>query len=438
MRRSTASGVGYSRPTVEEMRQALMDIGENLPSTVSPMQIRALFERVIGVTPSHAGESAVNKGKNQDAKDSGVSAPWKAREIPINFAVSSDEENSVDEQAAAAAKFKLAVKERVTPTLQMENSIESSTPNLLEKPVDDEKQQATINEGAIRTTLVKLLSELSVPKQDIGVKCTFQDIENAVEAFTGDDGFRVQQWIEDFEAICDDFAVSDRSRLVFARRLIKSGPARDLIRSGRFKTWAELREALRDEFGQELTVREILDKMRTRKKTSNETCHQYVLAMQALVSGYPIPEEDVICAILEGLQDKSTNISILAGCNTIDDLKRNLRRYERQLMSATPAVQRIEKLPVKSTANAQEIRCYNCSERGHFSSECSKPRSERDTCFKCKKAGHQIKQCPLYKTKGAAGVSAAAEESNEAGISSDDVTYDVKVFQKPNQYDPEI
>ncbi|XP_015440400.1 PREDICTED: uncharacterized protein LOC107195130 [Dufourea novaeangliae] len=43
---------------------------------------------------------------------------------------------------------------------------------------------------------------------------------------------------------------------------------------------------------------------------------------------------------------------------------------------------------------AQPPRCYNCSERGHLSKDCSQPRRPRGACFKCGSATHRIEDCP--------------------------------------------
>lgn len=41
----------------------------------------------------------------------------------------------------------------------------------------------------------------------------------------------------------------------------------------------------------------------------------------------------------------------------------------------------------------KRLRCFNCSEFGHVSSECTKPAREKGSCFRCGSKTHRIKEC---------------------------------------------
>lgn len=49
---------------------------------------------------------------------------------------------------------------------------------------------------------------------------------------------------------------------------------------------------------------------------------------------------------------------------------------------------RVRVEPIKQVAH---MKCFNCSELGHISKDCTKPRNQ--ACFKCGQSGHIVKEC---------------------------------------------
>lgn len=56
------------------------------------------------------------------------------------------------------------------------------------------------------------------------------------------------------------------------------------------------------------------------------------------------------------------------------------------------------KLPSASAApkiqSNSDVLCFNCSSRGHYSSDCTQPRRAKGSCFKCGSTSHILKNCP--------------------------------------------
>jgi len=53
-----------------------------------------------------------------------------------------------------------------------------------------------------------------------------------------------------------------------------------------------------------------------------------------------------------------------------------------------------EELKNNTTASRESrLRCYNCSEFGHVSGECTKPEREKGLCFRCGSKKHEIREC---------------------------------------------
>ncbi|KXJ77127.1 hypothetical protein RP20_CCG008282 [Aedes albopictus] len=60
----------------------------------------------------------------------------------------------------------------------------------------------------------------------------------------------------------------------------------------------------------------------------------------------------------------------------------------------TPAVSASGGTKPKAKAGQDELRCYNCSGKGHISARCTLPRREPGSCFRCGSGEHVIKNCP--------------------------------------------
>ncbi|XP_036339928.1 zinc finger protein GIS2-like [Rhagoletis pomonella] len=56
------------------------------------------------------------------------------------------------------------------------------------------------------------------------------------------------------------------------------------------------------------------------------------------------------------------------------------------------------------------IRCYNCSQFGHYQTQCPKPKRPVGSCFKCGTMGHLHQACPKR------GLVAAVEDPPKGSV----------------------
>ncbi|XP_068144301.1 uncharacterized protein [Drosophila tropicalis] len=146
--------------------------------------------------------------------------------------------------------------------------------------------------------------------------------------------------------------------------------------------------------------------------------------MQEIARNAPIPENELVDLIIDGLRDSSTRVGMLYSARTVAELKPLLERYERLRMPAAASRQgnsvkaRPTTTPVapgsKSSGTAtSETRCFNCSGWGHYKSQCPKSIRPPSSCFKCGIVGHVYKDCPS-RIGNATNITAAAA-ADEAG-----------------------
>lgn len=50
--------------------------------------------------------------------------------------------------------------------------------------------------------------------------------------------------------------------------------------------------------------------------------------------------------------------------------------------------------PQDSPRSGRLPRCFNCSEYGHISTQCTKPKRNRGACYRCGSGDHRIERCP--------------------------------------------
>ena len=80
------------------------------------------------------------------------------------------------------------------------------------------------------------------------------------------------------------------------------------------------------------------------------------------------------------------------------------------LEQSTPVQKTITNKPVQqgpstnSVTQSTQPKCYNCKKFGHRSTECKKPKREKDSCFECGNMEHQVKNCPKIKPASTSNV----------------------------------
>ncbi|XP_036342398.1 uncharacterized protein LOC118752169 isoform X2 [Rhagoletis pomonella] len=187
-----------------------------------------------------------------------------------------------------------------------------------------------------------------------------------------------------------------------------SGTAKECVFNHGASNYASLRMLVRTMFQRTVSRYEIYRQLRARKLKSSESCISYVVAMQSIASKMDIEEEELVDLIIDGIPDISNNLSILYGANTMCELIRRMDRYEqRRSMSSTAksyatTVTRNPRPKAPSAAGSGDltsVRCYNCSQFGHYQSSCPKPYRPPGACFTCHQMGHRHNDCPKKRNR---------------------------------------
>ncbi|XP_068143490.1 uncharacterized protein [Drosophila tropicalis] len=241
-----------------------------------------------------------------------------------------------------------------------------------------------------------------------------------VARFSADTAYDVKKWLNDLEDAFEILQLNDRLRLVACRRMLE-GTAAVLLRTVSVHSYEELKTILLREFGRSCSIEEVYHALRGRRIKAGEGCLRFAIEMQEIAMNAPIPENELVDLIIDGLRDNSTRVGMLYSARTMAELKPLLERYERLRMQAAASRQSNSvKAQPTTTAVApgnkssgtvtSETRCFNCSGWGHYKSQCPKP---PNSCFKCGIVGHSYKNCPS-RIGNATNITAAAA-ADEAG-----------------------
>lgn len=378
-------------PTKEQMKDVLSSAGIDVPVSATIGQIRGLYQEL--VKKNRVGA----RNTDDDSENS---------EPDVNETAGTSEQNveptDGNEQTMAAGNSKDDELMEVNKQLE-----------ILKKKKELMALQNEINAmaGPSVQPMTNKITDVSV-------------IESMVNKFSADDNYDVHKWIMDLEDACLMLQFDERLRLVACRRML-DGTARVFLRTISVSTYEELKKALIDEFGRQYTQQEVYFQLRNRKMKANETVHRYILEMQEIALRATIAESELVDIIIDGIRDVDDMMGALWAATTMDGLKRVAERCERKRVRQTVAnVRTIPNArqvitPTGSTAYAnvgpqrvipkpsnqppmpsvsdQSVRCYNCSQFGHYKGQCPKPLRPDGSCFKCGEMTHVYRNCPQRK-----------------------------------------
>ena len=135
--------------------------------------------------------------------------------------------------------------------------------------------------------------------------------------------------MEDFEDNAEAVGWNQLQRFIYAKQLLK-GAARLFIRSqSGVKSWSMLKEVLIEEFGAKITSIEVHRMLRNRKKRSNESCREYLYTLMEIGKPIQLDENSLIQYFVDGIPDSKFGKSILYQARNIEELKHNIKTYEK-------------------------------------------------------------------------------------------------------------
>ncbi|KAH8293303.1 hypothetical protein KR054_000634, partial [Drosophila jambulina] len=79
------------------------------------------------------------------------------------------------------------------------------------------------------------------------------DLDALIQPFSGDNGYSVFRWIDDFSNIMDIYGVSEKKCIIFAKRLL-TGSARAFMNETAALNWSRLRAELISVFDLKITA----------------------------------------------------------------------------------------------------------------------------------------------------------------------------------------
>lgn len=265
-------------------------------------------------------------------------------------------------------------------------------------------------------------------------RISFDEVKNMIEPFEGKSTYPVEQWLSDFEKIMDGMLANDRVKLSMARRLMVDAPRTWItMHSYSEAEWPKFKADLKEEFKTNVDTMTVFKELHRSKwqRSGTVRLNKYVLDMEAMAKRGGVREQELMIAILSGIDDKSSDVSVLTGACDLRQLKEKVPVYEALVNAsndnrrvAAPSVssgyQGGNRVPVPAVAsryrggnlrNANNrnlrqavgnqryqtsdrvIQCYNCSELSHRATQCTKVK-RASKCFYCHELGHQIAQCP--------------------------------------------
>lgn len=210
----------------------------------------------------------------------------------------------------------------------------------------------------------------------------------------------------------DSLQANDDDRYRMCRHLLK-GSAFTFLYTAQATNWTSLRSALLARFHRQVSYFEVYDQLRVRHRKPNETTMQYITEMQFIAAKASVPDSDLIPLIIAGMRGHSQYVATFAGIRTLADLFGHIPSYDRLVsadlamgpsgQSASTSAQPPRRPSANQSAtqsagtSKQEVTCYNCNGKGHYSAECTRPRRPIGSCFTCGSMKHKNPDCPIRK-----------------------------------------
>ena len=231
---------------------------------------------------------------------------------------------------------------------------------------------------------------------------TLKDIEESLSNFSGDGYPEIDQWICEFEDNAMTVEWNNLQKFVYGQQLLKGAAKAYLKSQSGIKNWDTLKNALIDEFGTKLSSIEIHRLLAKRNKKSNESFREYLYSLMEIAKPIKLDDESLIEYFINGIADSRQNKSVLFQARNIEDLKVQMKTYEKIRFAGVGKPQqslnlRGEQKPFEKNFEPKKLdqkRCFKCGDTGHFSNNCS---SKQYKCFKCNSFGHKSFECTANK-----------------------------------------
>lgn len=221
---------------------------------------------------------------------------------------------------------------------------------------------------------------------------SFRDVEESIRNFDGTNSIPVEVWVEEFDNQAELMRWSDFQRFLFAKKALK-GIAKLFVASERaLNSWSALKAALLSEFKSNVTSKQIHEALAQSKRGKNECVFEFFYRLKDISARGHIDDDAFIQYVIDGIDTKATNKTILYGAKNMSEFKEKLKMYKiiaekEKCSNETPV-----RAQVNTKKEAKELTCFNCGDKGHVSKNCDNKEKGRK-CFGCNSYGHIAKNC---------------------------------------------
>lgn len=216
---------------------------------------------------------------------------------------------------------------------------------------------------------------------------TLRDIADSMSKFSGSDSLDIRHWFEEFEENAETVGWNDIQKFIYGKQLLIDA-AKLFVRSqSGLKSWDRLKAALLEEIGETLPASEIHRLLRNRRKRQNETYREYLYSLMEI--GKPIKLDDYF---VEGIPNSRINKSILYQAKSIEQIKEQIKIYEKIHSSSSKENKKLNASEVKEEkdSGARKKSCFKCGSPEHLAKDCGEKQFK---CFKCQGAVHRAAEC---------------------------------------------
>lgn len=270
-------------------------------------------------------------------------------------------------------------------------------------------QPAVIPEGVTAAELMELLTAIRGRSSKASVNSIPNHQNNVVPEFDPDNRTQsIQRWLKKVDECSEIYGWDEKQTIHFA--LLKlSGLAKRWYESlsTLSYSWKDWQLKLVKAFPSEINFGKLLEKMLGRTTRSGENLREYFYEKLTLLSRCEINVRKAVDCVIHGITDVAIRngaqalrctepeelLSYLVSQKTKDFLPQSSMQVRRREFRNPNSVN-FSRNPTSnislSSFSSNNMLCFNCHERGHPYTKCSKPITK---CRNCGRIGHDSEHC---------------------------------------------
>ena len=223
---------------------------------------------------------------------------------------------------------------------------------------------------------------------------SFRDVEESIPTYGSDKTIDFCVWMDEFEAVARMAKWSDDQKFIMCRKKMTGSARNVLLTICNITSFSALKKALLVEFGKRARPSDVHRQLATCRRAKDETALDFIYRMQRIAKQIDLDEESICEYIIDGITDDETQRAALYEVRTISALKVKIELRERAIQKGATrkTFNASQNTVAKQKTMSTKVRCYNCGETGHRSSECVRKNSG-PKCFKCGEFGHVSLKC---------------------------------------------